>query len=333
MTLRGAARQLQVEIRQRERKERARQRELVTRAKYGNAAYKVAVHENQLEILNSIHKECRLSLNWQSVARAPQPVAPQPRYIHSSQAQADRVSYKPGFFEKLLGEAGKQIARLDAAVEDAAMLDQRAHHGAMEQYKRDLQQWQSDVELARGVLTGRIAAYERAIKLVDPFEELRNFGSYVRIESSKTRADSIAADIGVAEHDIVPSEIKSLTRTGKLSERAMPKGRSFEIYQDYVCGACLRVARELLALLPIDYVLVTANTQMLNTATGHDEDTPILSVIVPRQIADRLNFDRLDPSDSMANFPHRISFKKTKGFAPVERYDWEDIPAGMSESA
>ena len=223
--------------------------------------------------------------------------------------------------------------RLDGAIVNGERLDEQANREAQQEHELEVREWQAIVELARGVLAQNRAAYERAIELVDPFEELRAFGTEVRIAGSGARPDSMVADLDVAEQDIVPSRVKSLTKTGKLSEKAMPKGRSLEIYQDYVCGACLRVARELLALLPIDYVLVTANMQLLDTATGHDVATPILSVIVPRQIAARLNFERLDPSDSMANFPHRMSFKKTKGFTPVERFDWEDIPAGMSESA
>ena len=38
----------------------------------------------------------------------------------------------------------------------------------------------------------------------------------------------------------------------------MPKGRFHEIYQDYLCGCLLRVAREVFALFPVDTVLVTA---------------------------------------------------------------------------
>jgi hypothetical protein len=31
-----------------------------------------------------------------------------------------------------------------------------------------------------------------------------------------------------------------------------------------------------------------------------------------------LNFESLDPSDALRDFVHRMSFKKTKGFARVE---------------
>jgi hypothetical protein len=57
---------------------------------------------------------------------------------------------------------------------------------------------------------------------------------------------------------------------------------------------------------------------MLNPKTGHQELTPILSVQFVRDSFARLNLANIDPSDSMANFNHTTSFKKTKGFTGVE---------------
>jgi hypothetical protein len=105
----------------------------------------------------------------------------------------------------------------------------------------------------------------------------------------------------------------------------MTKSNFYELYQDYVCGAVLRVARELFALLPIEMVLVTATGTLLNTQTGHMEEQPILSVAMPRKTLEKLNLDMIDPSDSMSNFIHRMKFMKTKGFAKVERISPEEL--------
>ena len=77
------------------------------------------------------------------------------------------------------------------------------------------------------------------------------------------------------------------------------------MYQDYVCSCALRVAREVLALLPVDMLIVTVNVTALQSSTGKEAETPVLSVAMPRQILERLDFARLDPSDSMENFKHR----------------------------
>ena len=107
----------------------------------------------------------------------------------------------------------------------------------------------------------------------------------------------------------------------------MPKTKFYEIYQDYVCGCVLRIARELFALLPIEMTVITANGKAVNTKTGYLEDQPILSVAIPRETLSGLNFNLLDPSDSMANFVHMMKFMKTKGFQQVETLSRKDFTA------
>jgi hypothetical protein len=68
-------------------------------------------------------------------------------------------------------------------------------------------------------------------------------------------------------------------------------------------------------------VVVNAVSDVLDTVTGVTAQRPILSVAFsPKKLA-QLNFEALDPSDSMSNFPHRMKFGKTTGFSPVERID------------
>ena len=131
----------------------------------------------------------------------------------------------------------------------------------------------------------------------------------------------LTATLNVNGENVIPTEIRSLTKSGKLSIKPMPKNKFYEIYQDYVCGSALRIARELFALLPVDMIIVNAIGSLLNKQTGHLEDTPILSIAIPRKTFDMLNFENLDPSDSLNNFVHNMDFKKGKGFGPVEVLD------------
>lgn len=81
----------------------------------------------------------------------------------------------------------------------------------------------------------------------------------------------------------------------------------------------MRVASELFALLPNKMAIVTVVAPLLNTKAGHLEDNPILSVAIPKETLDGLNFEHLDPSDAMGNFVHNMKFLKTKGFTDVEK--------------
>ena len=114
----------------------------------------------------------------------------------------------------------------------------------------------------------------------------------------------------------------------------MPKGRFHELYQDYVCGCVLRVARELFALFPLETVLVTAVIDSLDARTGQAEELPVLSVAMPRRVVARLDFSRLDPSDAIENFQHRGDFKasrKSEAFQPIKPLTQADIAQSATE--
>src|SRR5262249_48883224 len=124
-----------------------------------------------------------------------------------------------------------------------------------------------------------------------------------------------------------------LTSGGKLSVRPMPKRRFHEIYQDYLCGCVLRIAREVFALLPLDTVLVTALAGSIDLSTGQTVDLPVLSVAMPRNALAFLDFSQVDPSDAMDNFRHRGDFKasrKSEAFQPIVPLTPADIPKSPS---
>jgi hypothetical protein len=136
----------------------------------------------------------------------------------------------------------------------------------------------------------------------------------------------IHAILHVRGEEVLPKTGKRLLQSGRLSEKPLPKREYYELYQDHVCSAVLRVARDLLAILPIDAAVVTAKDTLLNTGTGHLEEQAILSAAIPRKTLERLNLQLLDPSDSMENFIHQMDFKKTKGLQPVEPLDPRQLP-------
>ena len=108
----------------------------------------------------------------------------------------------------------------------------------------------------------------------------------------------------------------------------MPKARFHEIYQDYVCGCVLRLAREMFALLPVDTVILTAAVDGIDTRTGHTAELPVLSVAAARPEIERLDFDHLDPSDALENFQHRgdaMTSRKSGEFIPIIPLSLADI--------
>lgn len=172
-------------------------------------------------------------------------------------------------------------------------------------------------KLAKGVLAKDPRYYTYAINFFNPFDDLKDFGSDL---SFSTNEDYIQVDFFVHSNDVIPSKTKKILRKGiEIKEQEIPKSRFNEIYQDYVCSCVLRIAKEIFQLIPkVDNVLIDAKGLILNTATGNYEEKTIVSVDIERKILEQLNFELLDPSDSISNFNNNMNFKKTKGFEPVE---------------
>jgi hypothetical protein len=108
----------------------------------------------------------------------------------------------------------------------------------------------------------------------------------------------------------------------------MSKARFHEIYQDYVCGCILRLAREMFALLPIETVLLTATVDGIDSRTGHAAELPVLSMAAPRAVIEQLDFERLDPSDALENFQHRgdvMKSRKSGEFIPITPLSPADV--------
>ncbi|RKH88733.1 hypothetical protein D7Y21_13495 [Corallococcus sp. AB045] len=122
---------------------------------------------------------------------------------------------------------------------------------------------------------------------------------------------------------ILPAEVQTLTSTGKLSTKSIPRVQFVELYQDHVCSWVLRVAREVHALLPVKAVLVTAYS-----ADGLPALSPVLSTIIHRGQMESLAFDTLDPSDALDGLQTRTNFKasrRTGAFQPIVAFSPSDV--------
>ncbi|HEY9078414.1 hypothetical protein [Magnetovibrio sp.] len=317
MGWRGTLRTLNAMSREAERNQKRRQREA---ERYHRELDKMeALEQAQVEVdeyhryikeVVSLHEESSKIFDWAAFTDEPF-LKPIKTTDSESLARQKWEGYTPGFFVKLFGLAEKRKNVLFARIVEGQEEDQRRYQAQCDEYK----DWEETKILADKVLRGLPEAYIEAIERVNPYSEVVGLGSHVTVNC--TENGDVYVRVKVHGDDIIPNVVKSLLKSGKLSIKKMPKGQFYEYYQDYVCGCALRVARETLALLPVDEVYVTAEDNLLNTATGHVEEQPILSVRVPRLTCEQLNFEALDPSDAMSNFVHNMDFKKTKGFSPV----------------
>jgi hypothetical protein len=304
----------------RRQKELERQRKQYERmAALEQAEYEAQEYANYIDVLRSIQRDCGPVWNWQRIAEAPPPPEPLPTRTHAAEAEAALQAFRPGLLDRLLGRVERKLLELRAAIPRAAAQDSTEHRKALGEHQKQRAEWTESQQLAHAMLAGNADAWLTALEQSGVFEEIDALGS--RIVFGIHESGPPEAEIHVNTDEVIPREERALLQSGRLSVKRMPAGRFNELYQDYVCGCVLRIAREVFALLPLQGVIVTAVANVLDTSSGHVGEQPILSVAFPREGLERLNFDALDPSDSMKGFVHRMSFKKATGFAPVSRID------------
>lgn len=330
MGWKGTVRSVGTAIRAAERNAKTRQRELEKQHKQfekmqalEQAAYEVDVYENHIDVIQSIHKECSSPVDWNKILLSKQPIEPKKTSEKEDSARLISDSYKPGFMDRLFKREKKKRECYSQKIAEAIKFDEAYFKSKFSNWKTKIQEWNESVKIAKALLEGKGEAKIEAIDNLQPFSEISNLGSSLSISVYDNGV--LEATINVHGAEIVPNETKSLLQSGKLSVKNMAKGKFNEIYQDYVCSCVLRVGNELFSTIPDKLVIVTAVDDLLNAQTGHLEEAPILSVAVSRNTIENLILDSIDPSDSMANFKHNMSFKKTKGFERVERIDPEGL--------
>jgi hypothetical protein len=170
---------------------------------------------------------------------------------------------------------------------------------------------------AQSVLAGDIDSYFKVIEQVDPFDDLLEYGSGFEVGTDDPKIMEI--EFQVKSDEIIPTEYPDMKASGEIVMKAFSKTAYYELVQDYVSSTILRVARDTFALLPVQQVIVHAVDKVLNPATGNDEEVTICSVRFKRDAMATLNYERIDPSDCVESFESNVKFRKTAGYAPVDR--------------
>jgi hypothetical protein len=327
MTWRQVVRQMEANAR---RHQKAREREAVRQhrelQKYRRehakqsekaaALYEVKEFENYVDLLVSLHKDRSEVWPWATIANAAAPPAPVRSNRNEAPAAHALQSYAPGFFEKLFGGAKRRIAELEVDVARAQQADQVEFAQASEAYKAAHSLWEYRRYLAGKLLARDPTAFSDALTHTGAFDEIGAFQTQVVL--SETEPSAVVLTCQAEATSPVPDEELKLTASGKVSTKAMPTARYWALHQDFVCSSALRVAGEALAVLPLDRAVVNVGSVQTNTSTGHPEFFTFLAVHFVRNRLLELNLAQVDASDCMRNFPHRMKFKKSSGFEPVE---------------
>ncbi len=287
-------------LREAKSRQRELQRQLKEAAKLSNleqARLEVETYENSLDVLLSLHKEQTDAMDWLSITATLPPVPPcRQRYNELKTRQRLAIL--------------TMVKNAEVSIELAKQQDEREYQECLESYNADYAEWSKMLSLARRILNSDSDAYIEAVEKLNPFSELDGIGSSFQITSHNPRLLEVM--LRTHGRQAIPAEQKFLTASGKVSVKAISKSRFVEIYQDYICSCVLRVARELFALLPIETLLISSSAETLDTTTGQAVERQFLSVAISRDVITSINFNMIDPSDSILSMPHRGDLRTSR---------------------
>ena len=180
----------------------------------------------------------------------------------------------------------------------------------------DVLVWQENISLAKEVLNKDVDAYLKVINEYSSMHDIAAFGS--EFEFGSDDGNTLTANFLVNIKDVVPTVGFKQSESGKVSDFELKGSAYNDLAQDYVCSCAIRIAREVFALLPIDFLIVNAEDKIFDSSTGNQRDATIMSTLFIRDGFSNINFDMIDPSDFVARFKSNLSFTKTNGFKEVK---------------
>jgi hypothetical protein len=314
MGWRGTLRSLGAAARQAERENQRRRKIAIKQQMVAEAASAVADWESYTENLSRVSIGAAVSIDWKALAASNAPAVPTLKTTQHDAAQQILDGYNPSFLDIFYGGSERRRKKLEEAVRKGTDADNAEFASEEARYREQFAEWDEDVSTAKLVLKGDIPTYK---KIIATSQALSKDGLVGRSVKYLFADEFFHAVLAVHSSDIIPKVRRKQLESGRLSETKMPVTQFNSLYQSYVAGAAFKVASDIFRILPLDEFFVTCVANMLNTKTGHQEESPILSVQYVRVTFARLDLANVNPIDALSNFKHAMKFKQTTGFAPI----------------
>lgn len=274
-----------------------------------SGAREVDEHQEIINSLMGMHRTPFKPVNWTRIFAEEIPDAPS--YLNTEERIADDrlKAYRPNLLMRLLEFDQDRIRALEAEVERSRNRDRNNYDQVLAIHKNSADVIQKKRHFARRILSGDQAAYLELMELNEIAASPMIARSVIYSFVNSTSVEVFAYLNGP---EFIPDETKSLLKTGRVSIKRTKKKEFVSIYQDHLCSAVLRMARDFIALLPVKTIVIHGYIPDLDSANGQQKERCVLSCALSRTAMNQIDFNQIDPSDCVSSFPHSMKISKSE---------------------
>ncbi|MGI9887393.1 hypothetical protein [Vibrio chagasii] len=274
-----------------------------------DAVSEVAMFNQHLHLIQSVHTIPTPKVNWESMAMEPAPAMPTVRFDHKVKAMEALDDYKPNWLDMLLGNKSKLHA-LTKNVERAAEQDIEDYKTEFVHWVQNYSYWAKKNQLSKGVLNNDSEAKLTALSeaqqnpinasVVDTKLINHNFNTY-------KNGHLLEINIQVNKDNVIPKKRKVLCQ-GEVKLESLPIPETNILYREYVCSCVLKCAQDSFNVLPESSVVINVE----QVSAGQSNET-ILSCHIEKGLLEFLLIEDDKPSEILEFFVHLEDFNPHRG--------------------
>lgn len=264
-------------------------------------------YEYLMFIVKNIYKFSNDIIEWNEVRRIPEPFNINELGPNALIEQSLIDAYEPSLVEKAFkSKMDKKKEHFKLKLREAMQKDEYIYNA-----------WRELIDLAEDILKGSISSYFKAIKIINPFEDLLELG--IDFEFGADNSDVMHVEYVIDSRKIIPYYKLTSSKMGVLNKSNFSREEYNNLVKDYISGCAVRIARELFALIPIKEVIVHIVDHKFNTDSRINEKLTVFSADIKRELIENLDIDKLTPFDILENSKYSINFNEYDGLQITDR--------------
>ncbi|NNJ55807.1 MAG: hypothetical protein HKP14_06730 [Bacteroidia bacterium] len=270
----------------------------------------LAAWKSYVTNIQSVHKNCIESVDWDRIQRSRKPREPRKTRTHEFEAQFQLQNYTPSVLDKFSRSIQKKINRLKRNIDLAKIKDREENDLRYGRFLDDLRNWEVLQDIANGIQKNKTVSYNNALQYFKPFDIIQEYGDDIIYSFSE---NALEIELHVCTEKIIPKYELIQSESGKVYKRMLTTSKMQELYQNHVYSSSLKIAREVFAYLPLKQVIVnTINTN--NSILSSTKAQTDFSVSFDSKTIGKLNTDEIETTDDMFHFVDSMQENSSPAF-------------------